>query len=155
MNATNVSGSAASRARVEWLGGFLPQLAIRLLLAFEFGEAGFEKLRGDNWFADIQSRFPFPFSLFPADMNWALATGTELLGAIALAFGVATRIASAALIALTIVAWMSVHAGLGYNVCDNGFKLPLIYIVLLWVPLLQGAGRASVDHWLAERRRAG
>lgn len=143
---------AAARAPLEWFGAFLPHLAIRLFLAFEFGEAGLEKLRGENWFADIQSRFPFPFSLVSPDVNWVLATGTELVGAAALAIGLATRAVCLALIALTVVAWMSVHAGLGYNVCDNGFKLPLIYLVLLGALLLQGAGRASVDHWLAQRR---
>ena len=146
---------AAARAPLEWFGGFLPHLAIRFLLAFEFGEAGLAKLRGENWFADIQARFPFPFSAIPADVNWALAIGTEVIGAVALIVGLATRAVSAALIALTVVAWMSVHAGLGYNVCDNGFKLPLIYIVLLWVLLLQGAGRASVDHWLSQRSAGG
>ena len=144
---------AAARAPLEWFGGFLPQLAIRFLLAFEFGEAGIEKLRGENWFGDIQARFPFPFSALPAEVNWALAAGIEIAGAVALVLGLATRTVSAALVALTVVAWMSVHAGLGYNVCDNGFKLPLIYIVLLWVLLFQGAGRASVDRWLAERKR--
>lgn len=49
------SARAAVRAPLERLGGFLPRLAIRLLLAFEFGEAGLEKLRGDNGFADIQA----------------------------------------------------------------------------------------------------
>jgi len=36
-----------------------------LLLAYEFGEAGLEKLNGDNWFADLT--FPFPVNLLPAD----------------------------------------------------------------------------------------
>lgn len=140
-------------APLDWLGSFLPQLALRFLLAFEFGEAGLEKLRGDNWFADIQDRFLFPLNLIPADINWALVTGAELLGAAALVVGLATRAFSAILILITVVAWMSVHAGLGYNVCDNGFKLPLIYLVLLLPLLLQGGGRASVDYWLTERRR--
>lgn len=137
---------------LNWLGAFLPQLALRLLLAFEFGQAGWEKLRGDNWFADIQDRFPFPFSLIPPDIAWTLATGTELFGAAALVVGFATRLVSASLLVLTVVAWVSVHAGLGYNVCDNGFKLPLIYLVLLLPLVLQGAGRASLDDYLWRRR---
>ena len=39
-----------------WLG----MLSLRLLLSWEFGEAGFEKLQGSNWFADIQDQFPWP-----------------------------------------------------------------------------------------------
>lgn len=139
------------RTGLSWLdrvGTFLPQLALRLLLAFEFGQSGLEKLRGENWFADIQDGFPFPFHLLPPAISWGIATWVEILGAAALIVGLATRLVSASFIVLTIVAWMSVHAGLGYNVCDNGYKLPLIYIVLLLPLLFQGAGRASVDHYL-------
>ncbi len=55
-------------------GAWIGLLGIRLLLTYEFGVAGLEKLRGDNWFADVQGDFPFPFSLAPADINWLLAT---------------------------------------------------------------------------------
>ena len=140
----------------DWLdraGAWLAPLALRLLLAYEFGESGLEKFRGENWFADIQSQFPFPFSVIPADISWFLATWSELLGVAALVLGLGTRFFSAALIILTLVAWMAVHAGNGYNVCDNGFKLPLIYLVL-FVPLLfNGAGKLSLDHWLARKLR--
>jgi len=139
--------------RLEQAGAWLAPLGLRLLLAWEFWESGIEKFRGDNWFADIQDQFPFPFSVFPADLSWFLATWSELLGAIALVIGLATRFFSASLMILTVVAWMAVHAGNGYNVCDNGFKLPLIYLVLFIPLLLNGAGKLSLDHWLAGRFR--
>ncbi|MBF0256818.1 MAG: DoxX family protein, partial [Gammaproteobacteria bacterium] len=82
---------------------------------------------------------------------WQLATWTELLAPIALVLGLGTRFASVSLIILTIVAWASVHAGLGYNVCNNGFKLPLIYLVLFIPLLLTGPGKLSLDHWIAQR----
>ena len=88
-----------------WLG----LLSLRLLLAWEFGEAGFEKLNGSNWFADIQDQFPWPFKLISADLNWALATGCEIVGAMALVIGLGTRFFSASLIVLTIVAIASVN----------------------------------------------
>ncbi|ADE14042.1 hypothetical protein Nhal_0866 [Nitrosococcus halophilus Nc 4] len=44
------------------VGEFLPQLGLRLLLAYEFWEAGITKYRGENWFADVQDRFLFPWS---------------------------------------------------------------------------------------------
>jgi len=137
----------------DWLekaGHRLAPLGLRLLLAWEFGESGIEKFRGENWFADIQGQFPFPFNLMPADLSWFLATWSELLGAAALVLGLGTRFFSATLIVLTGVAWMAVHAGNGYNVCDNGYKLPLIYLVLFVPLLLNGAGRWSLDHWLAQ-----
>ena len=69
---------------LDQLGLWIGLLSLRLLLTWEFGEAGVEKLHGSNWFADIQDQFPWPFKLIPADINWALATGLEVLGAFAL-----------------------------------------------------------------------
>ena len=126
-------------------------LGLRLLLAWEFWEAGLGKLGGDNWFAAIQGGFPFPFNLLPADWSWALATWTELVAALMLASGLATRFGSLALIVLTVVAWASVHAGNGYNICDNGWKLPLIYLAMLLPLLFGGAGGLSLDRLLARR----
>jgi putative oxidoreductase len=133
------------------VGSWLPGLVLRLLLAWEFGEAGLEKLRGENWFNDIADQFPFPFSVIPTEISWQMATWFEVGGALLLVAGLATRFISVSLVILTIVAWAAVHAGNGYNVCDNGWKLPLIYLVM-FVPLVfQGAGRLSVDRWFANR----
>lgn len=131
----------------EWIG----PLGLRLLLAYEFWESGVEKWRGENWFFDIQDQFPFPFSVVPVDISWQIATWSELLGPIALVLGLGTRFASLSLIILTVVAWISVHAGNGYNVVDNGFKLPLIYLVMFIPLLLSGPGKLSLDHWISKR----
>jgi uncharacterized membrane protein YphA (DoxX/SURF4 family) len=40
---------------------------------------------------------------------------------------------------LTVVAWYGVHA-------DNGYQLPLMYLVLFGPLLFQGAGRLSSDY---------
>jgi putative oxidoreductase len=131
---------------LDQIGGWLGMLGIRLLLAYEFGMAGLEKLRGDNWFADIQGDFPFPFSVVPVDVSWLLATWTELVGAAALAIGLGTRFWAVSLLILDLVAWLSVHGANGYNVCDNGYKLPLMYLVMLLPLVLSGPGRLSIDH---------
>ena len=133
------------------MGQYVGLLGLRLLLAWEFWESGITKYTDDNWFADIQGDFPFPFNLVPVDLSWFLATWSELLGAIALVIGLGTRFFSLSLIILTMVAWASVHAGLGYNVCDNGYKLPLMYLVMFLPLLFSGAGKLSIDHWLAQR----
>lgn len=133
------------------IGQYLPQLGLRLLLAYEFWESGLEKFRGENWFSAIHNQFPFPFSIVPTDISWFMATWFELLGAIALLMGLATRFFSVALIILTGVAWYSVHAGLGYNVCDNGYQLPLMYIILFLPLLFTGAGDLSIDHLIAKK----
>lgn len=131
------------------LGDYVGLLGLRLLLAWEFWVAGVEKFNGTNWFADIQAQFPFPFSVIPTDISWFIATWSELLGAIAIAIGFATRFFSFTLIILTVVAWASVHAEHGYNVCDNGYKLPLMYLLMFIPLLLSGAGKLSVDHTLS------
>jgi putative oxidoreductase len=133
-------------SKLDRIGQGLPQLALRLLLAWEFWESGWAKPLGENWFSDIQGEFPFPFSILPPEWSWQLATWSELLGAVALVLGLGTRFFSLALMILTGVAWASVHASLGYNVCDNGWKLPLIYLVLFLPLLFGGGGKFSLDH---------
>ena len=132
----------------ELAGNWVGMLGIRLLLAYEFGIAGLEKLHGENWFADIQQSFPFPFSIVPVDISWFLATWSELIGAAALVIGLGTRFWAVSLFILDIVAWVSVHGGNGYNVCDNGYKLPLMYALMLIPLVLSGPGRLSIDHWI-------
>jgi len=146
------------------LGTWLPQLALRGIVGWEFFESGLEKLRGENWFVDIADRFPFPFGLLPAETSWFIATWSELIGGICLWIGLATRYWSLVLIVLSYVAIASVHwpddwssfAELwkGYAITDRGygnFKLPLILIVLLLPLLFSGAGRASIDELIRRR----
>lgn len=132
-------------------GNFLPQLGLRLLLAYEFWESGIEKLHGENWFVDLQAQFPFPFNIVPPEISWQMATWFELIGPIALILGLATRFFSFSLVILTIVAWASVHAGNGYNVAGNGYKLPLIYLIMFAPLLFNGAGNLSLDYFLRKK----
>ncbi|NCS64632.1 MAG: hypothetical protein COS39_00060 [Hydrogenophilales bacterium CG03_land_8_20_14_0_80_62_28] len=131
------------------VGEWLAPVGLRLLLAYEFWLSGVEKLHGENWFADIQERFPFPFNIVPPEISWQISTWTELIAPVLLVLGLGTRFASVSLIVLTTVAWVSVHAGNGYNVCDNGYQLPLMYLVMLVPLLLSGPGKLSLDHWIA------
>ncbi|HGO5853869.1 TPA: DoxX family protein [Mannheimia haemolytica] len=126
-------------------------LVLRLFVAYEFFEAGLEKFNGENWFASIQESFPFPFNLLPADLNWTVAMAAELALPILLVLGLFTRFSAAALMILTIVAWYAVHAGNGYNVCNNGYKMALIYLVMLVPLLMQGAGALSLDFLLQKK----
>lgn len=142
------------------IGDYLPALLLRIILAWEFGEAGYNKLHGANWFHDLN--FPFPFNLLSPELNWQLATTFELLGAFALLIGFATRFFSASLIVITLVAIASVHWPdqwnsvsellTGYRIIDeNGdgfgnYKLPLLFIVMLTPLLFKGAGKFSIDN---------
>ena len=133
-------------------GKGISMLALRLFAAYEFGEAGLAKWRGENWFADIRDAFPFPFDLLPAGLSWNLAMGAELVVPVLLVLGLLTRLGALALMILTAVAWYAVHAGNGYNVCDNGYKMAFIYLLLLLPVLLQGAGKYSLDYLLFRKK---
>lgn len=136
-----------------FLGEWLGLLFLRLLLAWEFGEAGLEKYNGTNWFGEVADRFPYPFNVIPPEASWFLATWTEIIGAIALLIGLFTRFWVTGLIILDLVAWFSIHADHGYNVCSNGYKLALIYLFMLAPLLLLGPGKLSLDHCLFGKQR--
>jgi putative oxidoreductase len=152
-------------SKLDVIGTWLPQLVLRLAMAWEFGESGFEKLHGSNWFANAS--FPFPFSLLPPDISWGMATFFEIVGAFSLAFGVATRFFSILLIILTIVAISAVHWPdhwnslseliKGYRIIDENndgfgnYKLPLLFIVMLLPLLFSGAGKVSIDYWIRSK----
>ena len=133
-------------------GKGISMLALRLFAAYEIGEAGLAKWHGENWFADIRDAFPFPFDLLPASLSWNLAMGAELVVPVLLVLGLLTRLGALALMILTAVAWYAVHAGNGYNVCDNGYKMAFIYLLLLLPLLLQGAGKYSLDYLLFRKK---
>lgn len=153
------------KALAPWVG----LLFLRLLIGWEFLDSGLEKWGGENWFADIQGDFPFPFNHLPAELSWQLAMWFEIAGGVALMLGLATRFFAFALLVVTWVATVAVHwpaewhslAELwqGYVITDEGhgnFKLPLLFAVMLWALLFQGGGRLSLDAlagWLWKHRR--
>lgn len=122
-------------------------LLLRILIGWEYLEAGLEKFNGQNWFIDIQSQFPFPFNVVPPAISWQMATWFEIIGGAVLIIGLGTRFFALNLIILTIVAISAVHwpadwstfAELmkGYVITGDGFgnfKLPVLFMAML-VPL--------------------
>jgi len=150
---------------LDHLAPVVPLLALRLILAWEFGESGYEKLTGDNWFADVS--FPFPFSLLPADISWNISIWFEIGGAIALILGLGTRFFTISLMILTIVAISAVHWPehwstlsellKGYRIVDEegdgfgNYKLPAIYLFMFLPLLFNGPGKLSIDYWIKSR----
>lgn len=150
-------------ARLRAVGEIVPRLILRLIMGWEFFEAGREKLHGENWFASIQSDFPAPFDVIPAGISWTMATWFELVGAVALWIGFGTRFFAFSLLVLTFVATAAVHwpdmwsmwSDLlkGYAISDKGhgnFKLPLLFVVMLLPLIFNGPGKLSVDHLVAK-----
>ncbi len=150
-------------SRLNSVGQWVPPFLIRLILFWEFYEAGTQKLNGENWFSNIQDNFPFPFNHIPADVSWFMAAWGEYLFAIMLLLGLFTRFAAVSLLVITAVATAAVHwpesyASLGqlwegYAISDKGagnFKLPLLFVILLMPLIFSGAGKFSLDHLLTK-----
>ena len=131
-------------ARLRVAGDYVWPLLLRLIMFWEFWEAGTKKLRGANWFGDIpwadwQQGFPWPLSLLSPELNWIAATWGELVFSLMLLLGLFTRFAAFSLLVITVVATAAVHwpaewNGLaqlwqGYAISDEGagnYKLPLL-----------------------------
>jgi putative oxidoreductase len=145
-------------------GDWVALMPIRLLMAYEFGKAGMMKFNGKNWFANYQEDFLFPFNVIPVEISWFMATWFEILGAVGLLLGLFTRFWALSLIVISIVAISGVHwpddwsslAELwkGYVISDKGFgnyRVPLLFIAMLFPFVFLGAGRLSLDHILAKK----
>ena len=151
-------------ARLRASGDYVWPLLLRLIMAWEFWEAGMTKLSGNNWFGDIpwaewQKGFPFTLGVIPSYLNWLLGTWGELVLVVMLLFGLFTRFAALSLIVITGVATAAVHwpaeweslAELwnGYVITSDGagnYKLPLLFVVMLLPLLFAGGGKISLDH---------
>ena len=153
-------------ARLRVAGEYLWPLALRLILFWEFWEAGIGKFRGENWFAEIpwadwQKGFPWPFDLLGPELNWLAATWGEMVFAVLLLLGLFTRFAAVSLVVVTGVATAAVHwpaqwgsfgqLWQGYVITADGagnFKLPLLFVVMLLPLVFNGGGKLSLDHLL-------
>lgn len=153
-------------ARLRASGDYLWPLVLRLIMFWEFWESGSNKLRGENWFAEVpwadwQKGFPWPFSIASTDLNWLVATWGELVFSVLILFGLFTRFTALSLLVITVVATAAVHwpaewnslAGLwnGYVITARGagnYKLPLLFVIILLPLIFYGGGKLSVDHLL-------
>jgi len=145
-------------------GDWVALLPIRLLMGYEFYKAGMWKFHGNNWFASAQDNFLFPFNIIPVEISWFMATWAEILGGLSLFIGLFTRFWAFSLIIVSIVAISGVHwpddwnslAELwkGYAITDKGFgnfRVPLLFIAMLFPLVFSGAGKLSLDHILAKK----
>ena len=119
-------------------------LLARLTIAYGFYEPAMKKWSDISsvagWFGSLG--IPFP------TLNAYLAAGTELLGVILLTLGLFTRLISIPLIIVMIVAITTVHLAHGFSAGENGFEIPLYYMLFLAIFASFGAGKFSLDHLL-------
>jgi len=124
----------------EYLKSFSLLLA-RLVVAYGFYEPAMMKWSNiasvAEWFGSIG--IPFP------TLNAYMAATTEITGVVLLTFGLLTRAISIPLIVVMIVAITTVHLPNGFAAGDNGFEIPLYYMIFLLIFLSHGAGKFSLD----------
>lgn len=125
---------------------YIPLLILRLILAYGFYDPAMKKLNDigliAEWFESIE--LPWPH------FNAYLASYTEFFGFIFLALGFATRFISIPLIITMFVAIKTAHWGNGFSASDNGFEIPLYYMIMLIVLVFNGAGKLSLDHLIGK-----
>ncbi len=123
-------------------GKDLSLLFLRLVLAYGFFTPAVNKWSDIHaiaqWF-DQSLGIPFP------TLNAYLAAGTEAAGVVLLTLGLFTRLISVPLIVVMIVAILTVHIGHGFSAGDNGFEIPLYYMLMLFVLVTHGGGKFSLD----------
>ena len=126
------------------LSEYLQSLALlfaRVVVAYGFYEPAMMKW-GDiksvaEWFGSMG--IPFP------TLNAYMAASTEALGVVLLTLGLLTRFISIPLIVVMIVAIVTVHLPHGFSAGDNGFEIPLYYMLFLLLFVSHGAGKFSLD----------
>ena len=122
----------------------LALLLARLAVAYGFYEPAMMKFSDISataeWFGSMG--IPLP------TLNAYMSASTEMLGVILLTLGLFTRIISVPLIIIMIVAITTVHLAHGFSAGDNGFEIPLYYMLFLLIFLSHGAGKFSIDYLL-------
>jgi putative oxidoreductase len=119
----------------------LPPLLFRIVLAYGFYGTAMMKLKNFNgiveWFSGMGMPLP--------KLNAFLATGTETAGFVLIFLGLATRLISIPLMVVMIVAITTVHLGNGFEAGNNGFEIPIYYLLMLFSLLITGPGKISLD----------
>jgi len=150
--------------RLSEYGKSVSLLAVRLIVAYSFYAPAMMKWADIDsvamWFGSMG--IPFP------TLNAYMAASTEVGGVVLLTLGLLTRAISIPLIVIMLVAIVTVHGVNGFamvqagsEVVDpwingtqvmgtivtlqNGYEMPLYYIIFLLVLLTQGAGKFSLD----------
>ncbi len=133
--------------KVKKVKDIIPPLLFRLILAYGFYGPAMMKLNDVHSIGDWFAGMGIPAPYFQA----YLATGTECLGIILLTLGLGVRVISIPLIIMMLVAIKTVHWGNGFEAGENGFEIPLYYILMLISLICTGAGKISLDYLISKK----
>ena len=127
--------------------------ALRIPIGIIFAAHGAQKLFG--WFGghglEGTAGWMASIGLEPGYLMALLAGGAEFFGGLALIAGVLVRLAAPALAFTMLVAILSVHAGNGLFMSNNGYEFGLALLAASLGIAISGAGKGSVDLALARR----
>lgn len=125
-------------------GQSIALLLARLTVAYGFYEPAMKKWSDIQSIAGWFDSMGIPLATFNAYM----VASTELLGVVLLTLGLFTRLISIPLMIIMLVAIFTVHISHGFAAGDNGFEIPLYYMLFLAIFASYGAGKISLDHLL-------
>ncbi|HTC00994.1 MAG TPA: DoxX family protein [Ferruginibacter sp.] len=125
----------------------LPLLFMRLVLAYGFYGPAIKKWNNihdiTDWFSSL--------GIIAPKLNAYLAATTEITGVVLLTLGLATRFISIPLIITMIVAIKTVHWGNGFDAGNNGWEIPLYYMIMLFTLFIYGPGKISIDNFINKK----
>jgi len=120
----------------------LSLLLARLIVAYGFFQPAKAKWSDINAIAEWFGSMGIPLPT----LNAYMAASTEALGVLLLTLGLFTRLISIPLMVIMVVAIVTVHLPHGFEAGNNGFEIPLYYILFLLIFLSHGAGKFSLDY---------
>jgi len=122
-------------------------LLARWVLAFCVVQPAAMKMRGIVGTTQFFESISIPFAGFFA----YIVPSFEAMGVVLLLLGLFTRFISMFLGIIMIVAIALVHWSNGFSVANNGFEIPLYYLMFSLLFMSFGAGKYSLDYLLFER----
>lgn len=130
-------------------------LALRIPAGIIFMAHGAQKLFG--WFGGGglagTAQWLSAMGIEPGLLMALLAGGTEFFGGLALILGLLIRPAALGLAFTMLMAIFNVHIANGLFMSNNGYEFALSLLAISIALAISGAGRVSLDQWLARKTR--
>jgi putative oxidoreductase len=122
-------------------------LLFRFILAIGFYGPAMMKVKNLEGVAEWFGSMSYPFPMVSA----ILAMSTEVLGFILLTLGLGTRVIALPMMFIMVIAIFTTHISNGFAAGDNGFEIPLYYILMLFALVVYGSGKYSLDYLLGRK----
>ena len=119
----------------------------RIILAIGFYGPAMMKVKNLEGVAEWFGSMSYPFPMVSA----ILAMSTEVLGIVLLTLGLGTRVIALPMMFIMVVAIFTTHISNGFAAGDNGFEIPLYYILMLFALVVYGSGKYSLDYLLSRK----